>query len=216
MKLRQALAFPLVLSFMAASCGTVFAQQAGTNGPDFDPVTRALSSKNPTLPDPNNPGATQAPLTPEQQAIAAQQAQMAEIQAKREEARKKREAEEQARKAKEEADKQAEAQRMAALKAAREAKDAETKHNREELTALLEEEKTARKAYEDSKQSATGDSVKQVEDDYNKAEKDRQAKIKELRHPKYKPLKDYMPGANGTTALPGTVTSGSGPTVTQH
>ena len=66
------------------------------------------------------------------------------------------------------------------------------------------------------RRDATG-STTQIDSDYRKAEKDREAKIKDLRHPKYKPLKDYMKDStNGTTALPGTVTSGTGPSVTTH
>jgi membrane protein involved in colicin uptake len=218
MKLRQALALlPIVLSVVVAYPGSVFAQSS--MGPTFDPVTSALAGRDPPVLGPNAPsGPGITVLTPEQQAEADRQKQLQEIQAKKEEAHKKQQAEEAARKAKEEAEKQAEVQRMAALKAAREAKDAETKHNREELTALLAEEKTARKSYEQAKQGATGDAVNQIETDYKKAEKDRQEKIKELRHPKYKPLKDYMPAGSstGTTALPGSVSSGSGATVTQH
>ena len=181
------------------------------------PVTRALSDKNPTIPAEVQAG--NPPLTAAQQAEAARQKQIADIQAKKAEARKKYQDAEKARKDREDAAKSAEQQRIATLKVAREARVAEMKQDREQLAALKQEEITARKAYQDAKKNATGDSVRQIETDYQKAEKDRQAKIKELRHPKYKPLKAYESGQgspNGTTALPGTVTSGSGATVTQH
>ncbi len=196
-----------------------YAQQVNGQGNDFDPVTRALSDKNPPAPAANGqPAAPQ--LTPEQQAELDRQKQLAEIQQKKEEAKKKADALRAAQKAKQDAAKEADMKRMAALKQIREDRMKEMKENHEQLEALLAEEKTARKAYQDSKKNSTGDQS-QVDSDYRKAEKDRQKKIQELRHPKYKPMK--LPSTTTTattpassTALPGTTTSGTGPTATTH
>ena len=191
----------LVASLLAGTIvapGPVRAQTAPNGGPDFDPVTRAFSDKNP--PPGTAATAAQPQLTPEQQAALAEQQRQAKIQQMREDAKKKREAADKARKEKEEIARKAEEDHMAALKAKREERLEQMKSNRQQLKALLEEQKEARKAYEQSKQSATG-STSQIDDDYHKAEKDREDKIRELRHPKYKPIDDKKPssGSSGMT-----------------
>ena len=187
---------------------------------DFDPVTRALSDKNPPPADPNAKPAAIA-LTPEQQAEADRQKRLADIAQKREEAKKKAIEAQKVQKEKQAAAKAAEQQKMAAMKAARDARTEQMKQNRADLQALLAEQREARKAYQQARQGSTGDAVHKIEEDYNKAEADRVAKIRELRHPKFKPA--YKPGTGnttsqtgGTTALPGSVTSGTGSNVTVH
>jgi membrane protein involved in colicin uptake len=226
-RLGKPLTYFIAISLVVGSASLpVRAQQDPNSGKDFDPVTRALSNKNPSIPDPSQAQAPAqpAPLTPEQQAELDQQKQLADIAAKKQAAKEKAATAEKARKEKEAAAKAAEEQKKASLKAAREARLAQFKQNREELAALLKEQRDAQKAYQEARKNATGDAVTQLEADYRKAEKDREAKIRELRHPKFKPLNDYLGNKTGNstgnstinTALPGTVTSGSGPTVTQH
>jgi hypothetical protein len=201
----------------------------GSTPPDFDPATRMFSSKNPPLGSQTTP--VVPVVTPEQQAEIDRQKQLAEIEQKRQEAKQKADAAKAAQKAREQAAKAAEEKRMAALKQMREDRMKEMKENREELAKLLQEEKDARKAYQDAKKSSTGlGGTQSLDDDYRKAEKDRQKKIQELRHPKYKPIKlpaegsttgsssgvAGTPAAGTSTALPGTTTTGMGPGAMTH